>query len=101
MMQRTSQRTVAFRKPFLLDALSEELPAGNYCVETEEELVHGISYAAYRRTATVLLLPAETGTGGFLRALTIDPQNLETALERDQLSSDALPACTSQEWSPS
>jgi hypothetical protein len=101
MMLRTSQRTVAFRRPFLLEALGEELPAGNYCVETEEELVEGISYAAYRRSTTVLLLPAAAGTGGFSRALTIDPQDLETALERDQLTSDTLPACASQEKSPS
>ena len=101
MTLRTSQRTVAFRRPFLLEALGEELPAGNYCVETEEELVEGISYAAYRRTATVLLLPAEVGKGGFSRALTMDPQDLETALERDQLTSDALPACASRESRPS
>ena len=101
MKQRTSQRAVAFRRPFFLEALGEELPAGSYCVETEEELVEGISYAAYRRTATVLLLPAAAGINGFSRALTIDPQDLETALERDRLTSDAQAACTLQEGSPS
>jgi hypothetical protein len=92
---------VAFRRPFLLEALGEELPAGNYCVETEEELVEGISYTAYRRTATVLLLPAAAGVSGVSRALVIDPRDLETALERDQLTSNALPAGTSQERSSS
>ena len=101
MQLRTTQRTVAFKRPFLLEALGEELPAGNYCIETEAELVEGISYTAYRRTATVLLLPAAAGISGYSRALTIDPQDLEAALERDQLTSDALPAWASQERSPS
>lgn len=98
MKVRTSQRTVAFRRPFLLEGLGEELPAGNYCVETEEELVEGISYAAYRRTATVLLLPAESGSGGLSRALSVGPQDLDAALERDQLAPDAALDCPPQEW---
>lgn len=96
MKVRTSQRTVAFRRPFLLEGLGEELPAGSYCVETEEELVEGISYAAFRRTATVLLLPAESD-GGLCRALSIGPQDLDAALERDQLSPDAALDCPPQE----
>lgn len=88
MKRRTSQRTVAFNRPFVLEALGEALPAGNYCVETEEELIEGISYAAYRRTATVLLLPAAGGPDGSVRALTLDPMELDAALERDRLPAD-------------
>lgn len=97
MKMRTRQTTVAFRRPFLLEGLGEELAAGKYSVETEEELVEGISFAAYRRTATVLLLPAAAGTGGSPRALTVDPQDLDAALRRDQQACDPWPDGTSQE----
>ena len=33
-------------------------PPGTYTVETEEELIEGLSFPAYRRKATVMLLPA-------------------------------------------
>jgi hypothetical protein len=91
MKVRTSQRTVAFGRPFVLEGLGAALPAGDYCVETEEELVEGISYAAYRRTATVLLLPAEDGNGGLSRAVTVAPEDLEAALERDRLAAAPVP----------
>src|SRR3546814_14625257 len=61
MKTRTSEKTVTFRKPFALAGLDEVLPAGIYSVETEEELVEGISYPAYRRTATVLPIPPASG----------------------------------------
>jgi len=37
-------------------------PAGTYTVETDEELIEGLSFPAYRRVATVMLLPS--GAGG-------------------------------------
>src|SRR3546814_6301305 len=55
---RTSEKTVPFRKPFALTGLDEVLPDGIYSVDTEEELVDGISNPAYRRTATVLRIHA-------------------------------------------
>lgn len=101
MTARTNQTTVTFTRPFLLEGLGRALPAGDYRVETEEELIEGLSYAAYRRTATVLLLPAAAGTGGFPRALTIDPQDLEAALERDRPAAGTRPGCAPQEKSTS
>ena len=83
MKTRTSDKTVTFRRPFVLAGLDELLPAGDYSVETEEELVEGISYAVFRRTSTLLLLHAEAGLPHLARALTIDPAELEAALERD------------------
>ena len=90
MKKRTSERTVTFRRPFLLAALDEELPAGDYSVEIEEELVEGISYAAYRRTSTVLRLPAKSGPAHLTRALSIDPEELDAALERDLAIAEGL-----------
>lgn len=83
MTKRTSNRTVTFKRPFALTGLDEVLPAGDYSVETEEELVPGISYAAYRRTSTVLRLPAKSGPSHLMRAVTVDPDELDAAIERD------------------
>jgi len=80
---RTSRKTVTFKRPFVLGGLDETLPAGAYSVETDEELLEGISFPAYRRTRTVVHLHARPGHPGLTRALTIDPNELDAALERD------------------
>jgi hypothetical protein len=49
MTTRTSNKTVTFRRPFVLGGFDEVLPAGAYCVETDEELLEGMSFPAYRR----------------------------------------------------
>lgn len=88
MMTKTSRRTVTFKRPFALTGLEEVLPAGDYSVETQEELVPGISYAAYRRTSTVLRLPAKSGPSHLTRAMTVDPDELDAAMERDLADSE-------------
>lgn len=83
-MTRIRERTVTFKRPFVLAELDEVLPAGDYSVETKEELIGGLSYAAYRRTSTVIRLPASSGPSRLTRAMTIDPDELEKALEHDR-----------------
>ena len=83
---RTSKKTVTFGRPFVLGGFDEVLPAGAYIVETDEELLEGISFAAYRRILTLLHLPTRTGNPGLTGVLTIDPNELEVALERDRAS---------------
>jgi hypothetical protein len=83
MTTRTSETTVTFKRPFLLSGFDAALPAGDYRVETEEERIEGLSYAAYRRTATILRLPPRSGPAHLTRAMTIDPDELRAALERD------------------
>jgi hypothetical protein len=84
MTVRTHYTTVTFRRPFRLDDFDEVLPAGAYSVETDEELLEGISFAAYRRILTLMHLHAEPGRPGVERLLEVDPKELDEALERDQ-----------------
>jgi hypothetical protein len=91
MALRTSTRTVTFTRPFVLAGLDEALPAGSYSVETDEELLEGASFAAYRRVLTVIRLPSKSRSAGLTRAMTIDPEELEAALLRDQAGSCDLP----------
>jgi hypothetical protein len=81
---RTSKRTVTFRRPFVLGGSDELLPAGAYRVETDEELLEGISFPAYRRVLTLIRLQARPGHPGLTQTLTIDPNELDAALKRDQ-----------------
>ena len=83
MTTRTSKRTVIFHRPFILGELDEEQPAGAYIVETDEELLEGISFPVYRRIATLIRLHAKPGRPGVVQTLYIDPKELEAALLRD------------------
>ena len=80
---RTTQKTVTFTRSFTLDGSNEEFPAGAYIVETDEELLEGISFSAYRRILTLIHLHSERKFPGRMRMMTIDPDALEAALVRD------------------
>jgi len=83
-MIRTTEKTVIFRHPFFINNLDEPLPAGDYLVETDEELLEGVSFRAYRRILTVMQLPAVFGHPGATHSLTVDPDELDAALKRDR-----------------
>jgi hypothetical protein len=54
MNMRSTRSTVTFSNPFTLSGYPGDLPAGDYEVLVEEELLQGLSFEAYRRTATYL-----------------------------------------------
>jgi hypothetical protein len=78
--------TVTFRNAFTLDGYDESQSAGDYVVETDEELLEGLSFPAYRRVLTLLRLHPKRG---LTRTWTIDPKDLEAALARDRATVDA------------
>jgi hypothetical protein len=82
---RTIRRTVTFSWPFMLSGIASIQPAGTYTVETDEELVQEISFPVFRRTATLMLLPALPAGPVLAQIATIDPLELEVALERDAM----------------
>jgi hypothetical protein len=83
MTARTSHRTVTFARPFFLSGIGEVQPAGSYRVETDEEEIVGLSFSAWRRVATMMILPARPDTGVGEQIATIDPLELQAAQERD------------------
>ena len=89
MTTRTSKKTVTFRRPFVLGGFDEVLPAGRYDVETDEELLEGISFPVYRRILTLLHLHPKPGRPDLTETLTVDPNELDAALERDRAPKDA------------
>jgi hypothetical protein len=82
MLTRSRRTTIVFRRPFVIKGLDRQ-PAGTYDVETEEELLEGLSFPAYRRVSTTLMRRAQT-PGTLLQALTVDPAELEKALAADR-----------------
>jgi hypothetical protein len=83
MIARSLSKTVVFSKPFLLKGIDRMLPAGYYCVVTDEELIEGISFPVYRRVSTMIFVPAPTYGASSIEMVTIDPLDLQAALDRD------------------
>jgi hypothetical protein len=81
MLTRTHEKTWTFSKPFVLKGVGRELPAGSYRVATDEELIEGLSFPVYRRVATMIFAPGENRAS--LEMLSIDPDDLQAAQERD------------------
>jgi len=84
MSTRTTSKIVSFAKPFVLGALGEVLPAGDYAVDTDEELLQGVSFPVYCRVLTTFHLKHASGNPLLERTMTIDPKDLDAALTRDR-----------------
>ncbi len=82
MIARSLSKTVVFSKPFLLRGVDRTLPAGDYRVVTDEELIEGLSFPVYRRVSTMIFVPATQGASA-IEMVTIDPLDLRGALDRD------------------
>jgi hypothetical protein len=61
MTTRSRRETVTFRHPFRIRGIDRELPAGAYEVITDEEMIEGLSFASFRRVATMIMVPAAAG----------------------------------------
>jgi hypothetical protein len=86
MTTRATSKTVTFARPFSLKGIDRILPAGNYRVVTDEELIEELSFPVYRRVSTMIFVPGESASSVEMAA--IDPQDLQAAQERD-LNHDA------------
>jgi hypothetical protein len=77
---RTTRSSVSFNTSFRLKGVDDELPAGSYEIETDEEIIETTDRTAYRRIATLIHIR----THALTRSCAIDPRDLEAALERDR-----------------
>jgi hypothetical protein len=90
MSMRTTRKTVIFSNPFSLESVGRVLPAGDYEVVTDEELIEGLSFPVYRRVATMMLVPTQSHLGA-VEMLTIDPRSLAEAIDRDAATTPSKP----------
>lgn len=84
MADRTTETTVTFRHPFTLAALDETQPAGTYRLVIDEEEILGLSFLAFRRTATMLQIPSIADPAPLHQTFVVDPTELAAVLERDE-----------------
>jgi hypothetical protein len=56
--ERTTFTTIAFLHPFSLTDVDGVQPAGTYTVETIDRTLDNLSFIAYRRVSTAIMLPA-------------------------------------------
>jgi hypothetical protein len=91
MTTRTTEITVRFAHPFTIEGIDRAMPPGEYRVVTEEEPIEGLSFLAYRRVSTAMMLPAYCHSSISARAdrfasaemMWVKPADLARALERD------------------
>jgi hypothetical protein len=94
---RTRTETITFRHPFSLKGVEQVLPGGDYRVLTDEALIEGLSFPAYRRISTMIFVPSQFYQSSAVELLTVDPLDLSDAQARDRatpevLDVDAMPA---------
>jgi hypothetical protein len=54
---RSRREAVTFKHPFRIRGIDRLLPAGTYEVITDEQSIEGLSFAAFRRIATMIMVP--------------------------------------------
>jgi hypothetical protein len=83
MLERTTTVQVIFRRSAMITGLTEPLPAGAYDIETEEELIQGLSFLAYRRLRTTIIVPALVGGARGRQMIEIEAESLAAALAQE------------------
>jgi hypothetical protein len=89
-MIRTKRSKLTFRHAFSLKGMDRLLPAGDYEIVTDEELIEGLSFPVYRRVASWIMAPSRSST----EMLVIDPADLAAAHARDS-AAEVWPASKS------
>lgn len=86
-MVRTTETTVTFRRPFMMGGFDSPQPAGTYRLVVEEEDISDLTFLAYRRTATMLHVPAVAASSHSEQVFLVSSAELAAALEADEQAS--------------
>jgi hypothetical protein len=85
---RSRREFVTFKHPFRIRSIEHLLPEGTYEVVTDEEPIDGLSFAAYRRVATMIILPVLGSHGAAVEMVSISSVDLADAQRLDASASD-------------
>jgi hypothetical protein len=83
---RSRREAVTFKHPFRIRGVDRLLPAGSYEVVTDEESIEGLSFAAFRRIATMILVPGASAS--VLEMISIGSVDLADAQRIDASAPD-------------
>jgi hypothetical protein len=84
---RSRREVVTFQHPFRIRGIDRQLPAGAYEVITDEEAIEGLSFAAFRRVATMIMVPSQSSRGLATEMVSIGSVDLADAQRLDASAS--------------
>jgi hypothetical protein len=80
---RSRKEIITFKHPFQIRGVDRLLPAGAYEVTTDEEMIEGLSFASFRRVATMIMVPAAASRGSTMEMISIGSVDLSDAQRID------------------
>ena len=83
MTMRSRRETITFRHPFRIKGIDRLLSPGAYEVVTDEEMIEGLSFASFRRVATMIMVPAAAPHSSSMEMISINPIDLSDAQRID------------------
>src|ERR1700676_1401472 len=86
-LMRRRRETVTFRHPFRIKGIDRQLQAGAYEVVTDEELIEGLSFASFRRVATMIMVPGAPPHHQSTEMLAMRSVDLADAQQADAVAS--------------
>jgi len=87
MTMRSRLEVITFRHPFWIKGIDRVLPPGAYDVVTDEEMIEGLSFASFRRVATMIMVPAAPPRGSTMEMISIGSVDLSDAQRIDACAS--------------
>ena len=87
MTMRSRLEVMTFRHPFWIKGIDRVLPPGAYDVVTDEEMIEGLSFASFRRVATMIMVPAAPPRGSTMEMISIGSVDLSDAQRIDACAS--------------
>ena len=83
MTTRSRRETVHFKHPFRIKGIDRLLAPGAYEVITDEEMIEGLSFASFRRVATMIMVPGAAPRTSSMEMISIGSVDLSDAQRED------------------
>ncbi len=87
MTTRSRREIITFRHAFRIKGIDRVLPPGAYEVITDEEMIEGLSFASFRRVATMIMVPAAAPGSAAMEMFSIGSIDLSDAQRIDASAS--------------
>jgi hypothetical protein len=83
MTMRSRRETITFKRPFRIKGIDRQLQPGAYEVITDEEMIEGLSFASFRRVATMIMVPGAAPRSSSMEMISIAAADLADAQRVD------------------
>jgi len=83
MTMRSRRETITFKHPFRIKGIDRQLRAGAYEVITDDEMIEGLSFASFRRVATMIMVPGAAPRSSSMEMISINAIDLTNAQRID------------------